>query len=61
MYRECDDCKGIFKIPNALEKYFVKHPFKHIYCPYCKSIWHHIVYKTHPSQIVNSKRGKILG
>lgn len=60
MYKQCDDCKGIFKIPNTLLKYFEKHPLKHVYCPYCSSIWHHVYYKTHESQILNSVRGDIF-
>jgi Zn finger protein HypA/HybF involved in hydrogenase expression len=57
MYRQCDDCEGIFKVPTKLETYFEKNPHKHIFCPYCSSIWNHIT----TSRFIEAKRGKIFG
>jgi predicted nucleic acid-binding Zn-ribbon protein len=61
MYRECDDCKGIFKIPSKLESYLIKHPKKIIYCPYCNCVYSHVYLRQYEHEIVNSKRGKIYG
>jgi predicted nucleic acid-binding Zn-ribbon protein len=60
MYKQCDDCNGIFKIPSKLENYFEKHPNKVIYCPYCSGVWSHIYTKQYSKEIVMSKRGTII-
>jgi Zn finger protein HypA/HybF involved in hydrogenase expression len=55
--RVCNDCKGIFKIPKGLKDYVKNNSSKHIFCPYCSSIWNHIT----TERFCESKRGKIFG
>lgn len=61
MLRQCDDCKGRFKIPVKLEKYFEKNPSKTIYCPYCNGVYSHIYIREYEHEKLASKRGKIFG
>lgn len=60
MYRQCDDCKGIFKIPSGLEKKFEKVPPKNIYCPFCNCVYSHAYSREYKHEILQSKRGKIF-
>jgi hypothetical protein len=60
MYKKCDSCEGIFKIPKTLVLYLTKHPNKKIYCPYCSSDWSHIYTKQKSLETINSKRGLII-
>jgi hypothetical protein len=61
LYRECDDCKGVFKIPSKLNAYFEKNTSKNIFCPYCNGVYSHVKYKKYEKEILESKRGKIFG
>lgn len=61
MYKQCDDCKGVFKIPRQLEKYLEKNPKKVVYCPYCNGVWSHVYSREYDHEIVTSRRGKIYG
>ncbi len=41
MYRECDNCKGIFRLTKIiLERFNLDKTIK-IYCPYCNTLSHH--------------------
>jgi hypothetical protein len=60
MYRQCDDCKGIFFLTRTIEKYSEKHPKKVIYCPFCNGVYSHIHNKQFKTDILMSKRGKIF-
>lgn len=58
MYRKCDRCKGIFKIPSAIADYVINNN-NMIYCPFCSSPYSH----THIFKIGEkreSRRGDIL-
>lgn len=59
MFKQCDDCKGIFKIPRVLEKYLETHPEKNIHCPYCDGVWSHI-HSPYRTEKVMSKRGTLI-
>lgn len=41
MNRECDICKGIFKIPKIIFNRLIEDETIKIYCPYCNSLSHH--------------------
>jgi hypothetical protein len=64
MHRQCDDCKGIFKIPSKLEKYFLKKWDTgirfNIFCPYCNNVSSHEYTRQYPREIIESKRGIII-
>lgn len=45
MLRQCDDCKGVFRLSNMIEKYKLKYPDKIIFCPYCNGVSNHIYTK----------------
>jgi|GEM_PF-7043163 len=59
MYRQCDRCKGIFKIPSAIGNYIINNNNK-IYCTYCNSPHSHIYIKRFNDGKLESKRGDLL-
>jgi hypothetical protein len=58
MYRQCDRCRGIFKIPSSISTYISNNNNK-IYCPYCESPYSHLhFFKV--GEMRSSKRGDII-
>ncbi|GAH02957.1 unnamed protein product [marine sediment metagenome] len=58
MYRKCDSCGGIFKLPSKICRILIEGN-NNIYCPYCESISSHVYFKQYDTEIVSSKRGVI--
>jgi DNA-directed RNA polymerase subunit RPC12/RpoP len=56
MYRKCDRCQGIFKIPFKISVYIINNNNK-IYCPYCDSPYSHVHIT---KEKIQSQRGDIL-
>lgn len=56
MYRKCDRCQGIFKIPSKISVYITNNNNK-IYCPYCSSPYSHVHIT---KEKIQSQRGDIL-
>ena len=54
MYRKCDNCIGVFKIPKIMLKRFNENENIIIYCPYCNSTLHH-----QTTEYIQSERGYI--
>lgn len=56
MYRKCDNCYGIFKLPKLHVKRIKENKFIQIYCPYCQKTMSHKL-KSKNGELLTSKEG----
>lgn len=57
MYKECDKCKGIFKLNKTIVKRLENDKPVLIYCPYCSDTSNHTIVHTYE---VHSQIGYIF-